>query len=51
MTLRESAANERFNSDLTRWIDEAEIEWLVPELENLDFNALFGIVPAAGGEG
>ena len=51
MTLRESAANERFNSDLTRWIDEAEIEWLVPELENIDFNALFGIVPAAGGEG
>ena len=51
MTLRETAANEKFNGDLTGWIDQAKVEWKVPELENIDFNALFDIVPAAAPEG
>ena len=47
MTLRETAANDKFNEDLAKWIEEATVEWRVPELENIDFNALFGIVPEA----
>ena len=51
MTLRETAANEKFSGDLTDWIDQAKVEWKVPELENIDFNALLDIVPAAAPEG
>ena len=50
MTLRETAANDKFSADVAKWIDEAKIEWQIPELENIDFNALFGIVPGAGAE-
>ena len=35
------------DSDLAKWIEEATVEWRVPELETTDFNALFGIVPEA----
>ena len=45
MTLRQTAANERFNADLTEWINSAEVVWADPVFEELDFNALFDIVP------
>ena len=35
----------KFNEDLAKWIEEATVEWRVPEMENIDFNALFGIIP------
>ena len=51
MTLRQSAANDMFNTALTGWINDAEVVWTSPEFEQLDFNALFDIVPPAGSEG
>ena len=47
MTLRQTAANERFNADLTEWINNAEVEWVDPAFEHIDFNDLFDIVPEA----
>ena len=51
MTLRQSAANDMFNTALTGWINNAEIVWASPEFEQLDFNDLFDIVPPAEPEG
>ena len=45
MTLRQTATNERFNGDMTEWINNAQVVWADPAFENLDFNALFDIVP------
>ena len=35
MTLRETAANDKFSTDVAKWIDEAQIQWQIPELENI----------------
>ena len=45
MTLRESAAAERFNLDLTGWINDAKVEWTDEKYENLDLNDLFDLTP------
>ena len=46
LTLRQSAANDRFARDLAAWIEAAEVEW-TPGFEDLDLNALFGVGPDA----
>ena len=45
MTLRESAAAERFNLDLTGWINDAKVEWTDEKYENLDLTDLFDLTP------
>ena len=40
MTLRQSAANEMFTSQLVTWINDAKIEW-AEGFENLDLNTVF----------
>ena len=40
MTLRESAANDLFSTELAGWIRDAQVVW-TPGFEDLDLNELF----------